>query len=520
MDESISAPGGDFNLVPYESVPYEVSQPPRLAALAAMFGLSAPDVTRCRVLELGCAAGGNIIPLAMRFPHSQFVGIDLTDRHVRDGRARAKALRLKNIRIDQGDIAAVNPGRELYDYILCHGVYSWVPEPVREAILRLSAEHLSANGVAYVSYNVYPGWHMSSVTRDLILHHAGTGGEPERRIAKARWILGNIAKSLPGGTPYNDCLRLKAKELAARPDWYILSDYLGTENAPCYFRDFAAKARAHGLIYLCESELNECFPENLSAHVAATVRLISRDNLISLEQNMDFFKGRTFRQTLLVKAARETKIRRKLVPDKVRGLYVSGRLTSTHEADGSFKFTNAAGLNLTTRNPEVRDALRHLSDAFPSTRSVGELVAEAGASTRKAILKLEPPLLDAVCKLILAGAVNVSAVPLPPSQTISDKPKAWPPSRLDGLERRNWTTSRAHSYIALDDITVALLPFLDGSHDRRALQARLLQEVREGRVRLTDDASRRHLVGKELEAAAIEHVNLALNKLAAAGVLE
>ena len=303
-------------------------------------------------------------------------------------------------------------------------------------------------------------------------------------------------------------------------DRYILAEFLGTENAPCYFRDFAAKARAHGLIYLCESELNQCIPENLSAHVAATIRLISRDNLISLEQNMDFFKGRTFRQTLLVKAAQETKIKRKLMPDKARGLYVSGRLTSTHEADGSFKFTHAAGLNLTTRNPEVRDALRRLSDAFPATRSVGELVAEAGASTREATSKLEPALLDAVFKLIVAGAVNVSTVPLPPSQTISDKPKAWPLSRLDGLERSNWTTSRAHSYVALDDVSVALLPFLDGTHDRQALQAKLLQEVQEGRVRLMDHASRRELEGKELEAAAIEHVNLALDKLAAAGVLE
>ncbi|MGH8430394.1 MAG: methyltransferase, partial [Solimonas sp.] len=165
-----AAAGGDYNLVPYVSKPFPQSQPPRLAALAALFGLSAPAVSQCQMLELGCASGGNLIPLALRFPASRFRGVDLTDRHVRHGQARIAALDLRNVRIEQGDIATLDLGIERFDYIVCHGVYSWVPPEVRDAILRIAAEHLAHNGVAYVSYNVFPGWHLRGVIRDMMVY--------------------------------------------------------------------------------------------------------------------------------------------------------------------------------------------------------------------------------------------------------------------------------------------------------------------------------------------------------------
>jgi methyltransferase family protein/predicted methyltransferase family protein len=211
---------------------------------------TATCLPQCSMLELGCASGGNIIPLAMRFPGSRFRGVDLTERHVRDGQARVQELGLGNIRIEQGDIAALDLAGERFDYIVCHGVYSWVPSTVRDAILRISADNLTENGVAYVSYNVYPGWQLRGVIRDMMIYHAGTEGDPRTRVAKARWVLDNIAKSSPGDTPYGEMLRSEAKLLAGMDDSYILGEFLERENAPCYFRDFAAKAEAHRLVYL------------------------------------------------------------------------------------------------------------------------------------------------------------------------------------------------------------------------------------------------------------------------------
>ena len=124
----------DYDLLPYPSMPITYTQPAHLAALATLFGVAAPGVDRARVLELGCASGGNIIPLAVRFPNASFTGVDLSNRHVGDGRERIAALALKNIRLQQGDLTTFDLGGEQFDYVICHGVFSWVPKAAQDAM--------------------------------------------------------------------------------------------------------------------------------------------------------------------------------------------------------------------------------------------------------------------------------------------------------------------------------------------------------------------------------------------------
>lgn len=68
-----------------------------------------------------------------------------------------------------------------FDYILTHGVYSWVPPAVQEKILRLCASNLTEHGVAYVSYNVNPGWSMRGMLRDMMCYHASRFEDPRER---------------------------------------------------------------------------------------------------------------------------------------------------------------------------------------------------------------------------------------------------------------------------------------------------------------------------------------------------
>lgn len=155
--EAAERPGGLYNTIPYDSMPFAQTQPSNLAALAMFFGLRTPPVASCRVLELGCASGGNIIPLAARFPEARFVGIDLSMRHVEIGRERIASLGLTNIDIRQGDLADPDVVASEFDYIICHGVFSWVTPAAQDGILNICGKLLARDGVAYISYNVLPG---------------------------------------------------------------------------------------------------------------------------------------------------------------------------------------------------------------------------------------------------------------------------------------------------------------------------------------------------------------------------
>ncbi len=259
--------------------------------MATWFGAAPPEPARARVLELGSASGGNIIPLALRYPEARFVGIDIAARHITDGRARIAACGIDNIVLHRGDLAAALPIEGAFDYIICHGVFSWVPPPVQEAILRICAERLSPHGIATVSFNVLPGWHMRRVVRDLCLAHAGDG-PPRARVNRARAALANLAPVAPREGPYGQVLREEAARIARMPASYILGEFLAPYNEPCTITDFIARAAAHGLHYLCDSDVpaDSLPPPDGAARAEA-------------EQRQDFITGRTFRRAVLLRDA-------------------------------------------------------------------------------------------------------------------------------------------------------------------------------------------------------------------------
>src|SRR5262245_16820704 len=161
-----------YEEVPYESKPIPGSHPDSLATMAILCGMQPPPIDRCRVLELGCAAGGNLLPMAQTVPDGRFVGIDLSPRQVADGQALIDALGLTNLELRALSILDVGEDFGTFDYIICHGVFSWVPREVQDKILAICRRHLAPNGVAYVSYNTYPGWHLRGMVRDMLTYHA------------------------------------------------------------------------------------------------------------------------------------------------------------------------------------------------------------------------------------------------------------------------------------------------------------------------------------------------------------
>ena len=159
-----------------------------MAAAALWAGVEAPDVATARVLEIGCASGGHLIPLAAAWPKARFLGVDISPVQIAAGRDRIARAGLANIALDARSLHEIGAEDGAFDYIICHGLLSWVAEPLREALLRVVAERLAPNGVAMVSFNVLPGWRLIQVARDSLLLHARLGKERDvKRSTAARW---------------------------------------------------------------------------------------------------------------------------------------------------------------------------------------------------------------------------------------------------------------------------------------------------------------------------------------------
>lgn len=168
-----------YDELPYPSLSYAPTHPDRLATLATLLGMDPAPVGQCRVLALGCAGAGNIIPMAYVLPDAEFVGIDASARQIKRGQTVVEALRLDNISLEHLDIQDITPGLGEFNYIIAHGVYSWVPSEVQDSLLRVCKENLASNGVAYVSYNTYPGCSDGAVHWLLVLLTLDRGGDSE-----------------------------------------------------------------------------------------------------------------------------------------------------------------------------------------------------------------------------------------------------------------------------------------------------------------------------------------------------
>src|SRR4051794_6758842 len=86
-----------YDEIPYGDNFFPYTHPIHLATMGLIFGIEPPPLDRCRVLELGCAGGGNLLPMALELPDAQFVGIDLSPRQIAEGQAVIERLGLRNV---------------------------------------------------------------------------------------------------------------------------------------------------------------------------------------------------------------------------------------------------------------------------------------------------------------------------------------------------------------------------------------------------------------------------------------
>ena len=505
-----------YEEIPYESLPLHQTHPDCLATAAFLLGMEPARVARCRVLELGCAAGGNLIPMAECLPDSRFVGIDLSQRQIADGQKLVAALGLINLELRAMSILDVDAALGQFDYIICHGVYSWVPDAVRDKILEICARNLAPSGVAYVSYNTYPGWYKRQPVREMMRFAVRNIPDSRLQVQKARALLEFLLHAVPepDGT-YGRLLKDEALKLRSLPDSYVFHEHLEEENHPVYFHEFVAHAGAHKLKYLREATSQTAL-EEFPPEVQKMLWRLAPD-LIELEQYLDFLRNRMLRRTLL--CHQDVAIARNPAPKRVAGLHLSALARPVAKQPvvasiGAESFrTETSGI--TTDVPLIKAVLVALYQSFPSALDLDTLGAQVRAFFADPRLPKPLPegeagrrvLAEVVLECYQSSLLSLHVHPPRFAGTLSERPTASPLARH--LARRGpQVTNLRHRTVGLNELDRALVPLLDGERDQAALIDALVAAATTGALSIPsadkpvrDEASVRPLVEAELPHA-------------------
>ncbi|MBU0654626.1 MAG: methyltransferase regulatory domain-containing protein [Gammaproteobacteria bacterium] len=472
----------------YETNPFPETHPGNLACLGRLFGINTAPAQQCRVLELGSATGGNLIPMAQNLPGSEFLGVELSAPQVVIGQAIVREAGLENIRLEVGDILELDPARiGQFDYIIAHGVYSWVPAVVREKILQLARESLTPNGIAYISYNVLPGWRMRGSLRDLLLLATRDVQGAHAKHAAAIAALQRLQNAMQETD--SDSGRYVQKEigylLKSHPS-YLLHEYLAGENNPFLFAEFLADANRHGLQYVCETDLNTLFDSTLPAPAQAALAGI--EDPLQHEQWMDFVRMRAFRRSLLCRA--DLPLEREIDIDVFQTFFFSANLRTKGKVGLNNNKTAAFLLpdntELSIAHPLTKAALLYLQEVHPYTPDFAELLSVAATQVRDAggarFADESGELLSELFSLYSYRAVlgHLQACLIRPD--LPERPQALPLARLQAEQGWSSVATIHHLALSIDAFASRLLELLDGTRTAPELAQVLLEEAAAGEL--------------------------------------
>ena len=292
----------------YKSYPFPFTTPAYLEAYGTLVGLKPPTAKTARVLELGATYGGNIISQAAHNPEATFVGIELSQDQVEKGNKIIGDAKLDNVSLVQGDILNFDESMGTFDYIIAHGFYSWISDEMKDKLLDIISNHLADNGIAYVSYNTYPGWHTMEEVRQLMLF-ANRGHDESTH--KEKVLRGKTVGSLVGAQilNYDNLKERNSKFLSAlrsvmqKDDYYVGHDHLEPHNDPCYLYQFNDHLKANNLAYVGDADLTLSMVRTYDESIADKLDQLAPNSQADQEQYLDFMLDTTFRKSIICKAS-------------------------------------------------------------------------------------------------------------------------------------------------------------------------------------------------------------------------
>lgn len=285
---------------------YPETMPMRLRWAALAQGQEAPS-RNFRYLDAGCGQGFNLILAAAAHPESEFVGLDFMPGHIAHGRDLAKRCGLSNIRFLEADFVhlAADPAaiKALgdFDYVVCHGIATWISPEVKAPLFSLVGHLLKPGGIFYNSYNTLPGWLSVTPFQHLVrLQQQGKmgAGQGTEAIATARAIMdtllehGALAQHFP-------TLKARIASMAELDPAYLVQELNNQFWQPVFVSQMIDDLSAVKLDYLGTATLGDMYLDMVPPEI---IKLMDQetDQKVKLQiQDYAVYKG--FRRDLYVK---------------------------------------------------------------------------------------------------------------------------------------------------------------------------------------------------------------------------
>jgi SAM-dependent methyltransferase len=359
-----------YDELPYRSVPIEWTAPERLALASFLHAGPRPCLEGYRVLELGCADGANLLPMAFFRSQGRFVGVDSAETQIALARTHRAMLGLENLEFVCADLREAE--RHLcgeFDFIIAHGVFSWIPDAVRDAMLQLCARRLTRDGLLYLNYNTFPGWNVRGMIRKLLLARTRGGSSLHDRALRAREVAAEIAASLAGRShPYAQLMIRELEFVSENHYSWVAHEYLAEDNHAYWRSEFMQLMRAHGFEYVADADFN--YPTG-RLPITPTGQTYQESPDSGADDAVDLLSYRQLHSPILCRRPRS---RHPYTPEEFADLGVASCLAPcTGEGERSHFFRHPSGYEVETREESMRAALLCLERHWPRAVRIGEI---------------------------------------------------------------------------------------------------------------------------------------------------
>jgi SAM-dependent methyltransferase len=385
-----------YDELPYKSFPIEWTAPERLALASLLHGGPRPPLESYRVLELGCGSGANLLAMAYYRQHGTFVGIDGARSPIDIAQKRKSALGLANVEFINADfLTASEQLSGQFDYIIVHGVFSWVPDNVRDALLELVAQRLRRGGLVYLNYNTRPGWNVRGLVREFLL--AQTAGDETlyARAHLAQKVAAKVVAALDGVEHHYSQLIANEFRFVCEGDVsWVGHEFLSPDNHPYWRSEFLAIANRFGLEYVADADFNYSsgrIPANLAPRLDVE-QITGR----CIEDTVDLLCYRQLHSPILTQAPFN-----RVLPglDELGNLFVASCLEPIPARDGDknpvFKHPN--GYEVEAKEEFIRTALLRLLPLWPRGLRIKEVIPDVESARDDLLLLQRHGLIELRC---------------------------------------------------------------------------------------------------------------------------